>query len=153
MEALAKSDQGGNRNAFALATLKHSGEIQETVLPWSDTLNDTQDTPYWQHLQTVANTLRDGHFSNKFVFNLSIELYQLVGTQLTQLDGVAPEAIYVEIKRLLKRAQSTNLPDGELEKVWEALKALYDSSERQATQSVRNFIHGLHIADFISRQP
>lgn len=147
MEKVAK--EKGNRNAFAIATMKHSGEVQEAVFKWNDSDDDTIAT-CWQGLATIAKLLKQQHFSNKFIFNLSQELLQLAGIKSSQIIKPPPQALFTEMKRLLERAKAPATSDNALHKVAEALESLYYASLSQK-QSVRNFIHSLHIADFINR--
>lgn len=148
LETLAKSK--GDRNAFAIATMKHSGEIQETVLRWTVDKEDNIGTTHWQSIATIAQYLKDGAVSNKFIFNLSVELYQLAGIKSAHIIEPQNKALFTEMKRLLDRAANPATPNEITNKLWEALVCLYRASEGQE-RPVQNFIHCLQIADFISR--
>lgn len=146
MESLAKTS--GGRNAFAMATMKHSGEVQETVFKWGAGPSNL----HWQALHHITNALRSDVVSSKFIFNLSTELYQLAGINSVRIDQPDAEALFIEFRRLLLRAKSTTTTPEQINQLWNALKDLYRASQAQK-QPIRNFIHSLHIADFISRNP
>jgi CRISPR-associated protein Cmr2 len=146
VEKKAKND--GNRNAFCITAMKHSGEIQETVFKWGD------DNANWKALQYITKQLIDGVFSNKFITNLTVELYQLAGLELNKI-GISNDAIFTEFKRLTKRAlieksdKVTN--ENNIKLLVEKLELLYRNS-RKTNEKTKNFIHALQIADFLSRK-
>jgi CRISPR-associated protein Cmr2 len=146
VEKKAKND--GDRNAFCITAMKHSGEIQETVMKWGD------DNANWKALQYITKQLIDGVFSNKFITNLTVELYQLAGLELNKI-GISNDAIFTEFKRLTKRAlieksdKVTN--ENNIKLLVEQLELLYRNS-RKTNEKTKNFIHALQIADFLSRK-
>jgi len=146
VEKKAKND--GDRNAFCITAMKHSGEIQETVFKWGE------DNANWKALQYITKQLIDGVFSNKFITNLTVELYQLAGLELNKI-GISNDAIFTEFKRLTKRAlieksdKVTN--ENNIKLLVEQLELLYRNS-RKTNEKTKNFIHALQIADFLSRK-
>ncbi|WP_299458260.1 type III-B CRISPR-associated protein Cas10/Cmr2 [uncultured Microscilla sp.] len=147
METLAK--EKGDRNAFAIAAMRHSGEVQEAVFKWNDSA-EASTPKHWLDIGLIAESLSKDQFSNKFIFNLSQELLQLAGVKSPKIIKPLPKALFTEMRRLLERAKAQDTSEGVLNRVLEALESLYDASSFQ-NQPVRNFIHSLHIADFISR--
>jgi len=146
VEAKAKNE--GNRNAFCMTVMKHSGEIQETVFNWG-TNNEN-----WKAIQYITKQLNAGVFSNKFITNLTITLYQLAGLELRNITKLPDAAFRVEFSRLLKRALIKPIQKEENEKkirnMVEKLMLLF--FESKSKKNIRNFIHALHIADFLSRK-
>lgn len=146
MEKKAKKE--GGRDAFCITSMKHSGEIQEAVFKWGE--NNQQ----WDALQYITEQLSSGVFSNKFITNLTIELYQLAGVKLDSI-GISNEAVFVEFKRLAKRGliEKSNKVSNEkkVNSLVDKLELLYRSS-RKTNEKTKNFIHALHIADFLSRK-
>lgn len=147
LETLAKKE--GDRDAFAIATMKHSGEVQEAVFKWQQHKRD-QTATCWQAVATVAQLLKQAHFSNKFIFNLSQELLQLAGMAAAKIKAPKPQALFVEMRRLIDRAAAPNTTQAHKDELLEALQTLYGASEKR-DKIIGNFIHSLHIADFISR--
>jgi CRISPR-associated protein Cmr2 len=149
VEKKAKND--GDRNAFCITAMKHSGEIQETVMKWGD------DNANWKALQYITKQLIDGVFSNKFITNLTVELYQLAGRTLNDTGKVIDAAIFTEFERLLKRGLIDKSKKDELPEMLESLKALYNHkmpnpSLKDTFKSIQNFIHAIQITDFLSRK-
>jgi CRISPR-associated protein Cmr2 len=149
VEKKAKND--GDRNAFCITAMKHSGEIQETVMKWGD------DNANWKALQYITKQLIDGVFSNKFITSLTVELYQLAGRTLNDTGKVIDAAIFTEFERLLKRGLIDKSKKDELPEMLENLKALYNHkipnpSLKDTFKSIQNFIHAIQITDFLSRK-
>ena len=152
LEDQAKDKKAGDRNTFAIATLKHSGEIQEALYKWDQDALDSAGVAHWEHLFTIVDALQKKELSNKFVFNLTQELYQLAGIKSIEILKPGNTALFTEMKRLLERSAYLETSKDTITRVWEALKALYKAPKRmQLERPVQNFIHTLHIADFISR--
>ncbi len=156
----------GDRNAFAIAVMKHSGELQECVFKWDTDASAPSASGNWQAVETIFSMLKDELFSNKFITNLSTELYQLAGLELKKLYTVPKEAIFTEMKRLLKRALIDKTQADKIHTLYAALVTLFESAEfleeaeekrvknpgNRKMKSIENFIHALHIADFIHRK-
>jgi CRISPR-associated protein Cmr2 len=152
VEKKAKND--GDRNAFCITAMKHSGEIQETVLKWGTEKNENEN---WKAIEYITKQLSDGVFSNKFITNLTVELYQLAGRTLNDVGVVSDAAVFIEFKRLLNRGLIDKSKKDELPKMLEHLKILYNQkmpnkSLKDTFKSIENFVHAIQIADFLSRK-
>lgn len=153
VEKIAKNK--ADRNAFAFSVMKSSGEIQQATFKWDDDELASKDSSNWEHLQTITDFLREEKFSNKFISSLSKELYQLAGTELNSVSKSFPVlngAIETEIKRLVKRAKSKETIPEDVIKMEKAVIALWKQSKLPNLKQVENFIHVLHIADFLHRK-
>lgn len=149
VEKKAKND--GDRNAFCITAMKHSGEIQETVFKWGTKNNENEN---WEAIRYITEQLISGTFSNKFITNLTVELYQLAGIKLDRI-SISSDAVTTEFKRLVKRAlieRSDSITNEKnINTLVEKLEILYKNS-RKSNERVKNFIHALQITDFLSRK-
>ncbi len=156
VEKIAKNK--ADRNAFAISVMKSSGEIQQATFKWYNDESASETSSNWKYLQKITDLLREEKFSNKFISSLSKELYQLTGTDLGSIDEEheqLEEAVKCEIKRLLKRAKSTskNVSDTDLSDIENAVLSLWENANPTiSVNKVENFIHSLHIADFLHRK-
>lgn len=151
-----RAKQQGGRNAFCLTVLKHSGETQETFFKWGASQSN------WKAIEYIIEQLKSNTFSNKFINNLSLELYQLSGVTLKDLGSVSEEMITVEIRRLVKRAlidlSGTKIErEDRVDSLCEQLELLFKNripevEQKDTTKGIENFVHALQIADFISRK-
>lgn len=146
MEVEAK--ESGERDACALALLKHSGEVEQAVFKW-DFDSDTKRISSVDLLQEIADSLSRKDFSGKFIENLNLEFCCLIDKNGDYTDE---SIIYTELKRLLNRAYC-----GEKEKQKEMVDdistkiiSFYNNSEHRTT--FRNVLNFLHIARFIYRE-
>lgn len=142
-----KAKKIGNRNAFALAVIKHSGEIQETVFKWDENESDARGCSNWNDIDTVFTHLQADNFSNKFITTLTRELYSLTGAGFMKLNNIR-YAIETETERLIKKAKIDNSTNSE--ELIESVKRLLKNSVED--KQSENFIHALQIADFMSRK-
>lgn len=140
-----------NKNAFSIAVLKHSGEINKAVYKWSEDkgLTDNLDA-----LNTITTAIKNDNFSTKFINNICDEFSRLINSE-----GKSTEKKHImsELYRLLKRAckihkeaaQSysdfINRKTGIITKLSGEIIKLY--SEAKAD----NFFYALNISAFISR--
>ena len=164
MEGEAK-DIDENKDAFALAVLKHSGEIHKTIYKWRYDGNWTMDLlkelidrikgTAKEQINSGTNPLRQ-EFSNKFIKTLNQEFQKIMDE-----DGNLYEdsLIKSEIKRLLRRSCLLWKKPGETLKEFELRKKLTVQSllERLETLytfsiSFQNFLSALNIADFLARE-
>lgn len=152
VEKKAKND--GGRNAFCITAMKHSGEIQEAVLKWGD------DNKNWIVIKKITEYLQSKDdkaaslFSGKFIQNLTVELYQLGGVKAeADLEGYN-DAIKCEIKRLVKRSAHSSTSAKQIEDLQNQVIHLWESYELDSmgdkVKRIKNFIHALQIADFLS---
>lgn len=145
MEKAAKEQ--GDRNAFGLAVLKASGEVQQTVYKWDGDEDSLGGCSNWKVLKAVFEGLKKEVYSNKFVVNLSKELYDLAGLKLDNFGKVSPVSIENEIERLIQKAKIDK--DNDLD-IFIPVKSLFRG--RRRGDGAENFIHALHIADFLHRK-
>jgi len=149
MEKLAKQNEKGNekKNSFAIAVLKHSGEINQTVWKWKgDDGNYIPDS-----LKYIVDQLQDekNGFSNTFITNLQIEFEKLQDKEGKLI--VEKELLVTELKRLLK--QSCKIRDKNKKK--EATDKMFKNLEPlipEKNENFNNFFMALNIADFIQRK-
>lgn len=153
-----KAKNEGGKNAFAITAMKHSGEVQETVLKWGK----NSITDIWQALEYITNKLKDDTFSSKFISNLTTELYQLAGQNLASLSQEFDKVVYAESERLIKNAfiefegkRDKAAKKEQVDLLAEKLKVIYESRNPKREKefaATQNFIHALQIADFLTRK-
>lgn len=157
VEKKAKND--GDRNAFCITAIKHSGEIQEAVYKWGN--ENTQSNELWKAIEYITQVLSNNTFSNKFITSLTRELYQLSGFELQDI-GLIEKAIFTEMERLVKRALidtsgSKEEKESRVNDLCERLELLYknrvpNQSLKPIFKGIQNFVHALQMADFLSRK-
>lgn len=140
MEHEAKDD--GGRDAFAIAVLKHSGEIRKTRFKWM--YGDSSTIKILENLVKSFKT----DFSDTFFRNLGTEFMQLMDK-----DGKYNNKplVKTEIKRLIKRScmmknDNIELKNRTISDLTDKLSILHTHSD-----SLINFISALSIAEFIER--
>jgi len=140
MEKAEAKDKGG-RNAFAIAVLKHSGEIQKTIWKWK--INKTWVIDTLKELVNELNNDNEG-FSNNFIKNLNFEF-----SKLGEIDN--DKLVETELKRLLYRSSKiSGDKDNKKKKVNEWTNKLI--SLYYEAKSIENFFSFLNIADFLVRR-
>jgi CRISPR-associated protein Cmr2 len=167
MEKKAKGvqneDESVKKDAFAIAVLKHSGEIHDTVWRFRDK-DENSETTVWATsiIDDLIHHLRNKDVSDKFMTNLADEFAPMLnkkgtwGQEDTSTDTDEDTAkkldaiLKFELKRFLKRADSKTNPMFKPDDFANKLYALYE--EHTAFDlSVQNFINLLFISEFISR--
>lgn len=147
MEKAAKEE--GGRNAFGLAVVKASGEVQQTVYKWDKDPDSPEGISNWKAMENVFNGLREV-YSNKFITNLSLEYYSLAGLRLDDFGKVSARALECEIERLVARAKTDK---GSHLDIVSDVKELFSHRRLGASHNqAENFVHGLHIVDFLHRK-
>lgn len=147
MEKAAKEE--GGRNAFGLAVVKASGEVQQTVYKWDKDPDSPEGISNWEALKNVFNGLRKV-YSNKFITNLSLEYYSLAGLRLDDFGKISARALECEIERLVARAK---IDRGSQVSIASDVKELFSHRRLGASHNqAENFVHGLHIVDFLHRK-
>lgn len=153
MEQKAK-DVG--RDAFAISTIKGSGEIEECVFSWSLTCKDnTWQSDSIQHFMCISNYLSRDEVSPRFIQNLADEFYNT----FDEVKKASDEAhiLKSEIKRLIKRSTS-NLPEEDTQALIDSTIQLLEYSLKQDCNSntksydVQNFLYSLKTIEFIRKQ-
>lgn len=149
MEHEAKED--GDRDAFAIAVLKRSGEIRKAMFKWQYGTSSVIEV-----LEHLIQSLKREEFSNTFIKNFGVEFRHLMDE-----DGKYEykDSIETEIKRLLERScMITRRPDEINEEFLERKKrAIDDLTENlnmlyKNSKSLDNFLAALDMADFIERE-
>ena len=160
-----KAKRDGNRNAFCITAIRHSGEIQEAIFKWEEI---TEKFSLWQSIEYISKQISNDTFSNKFITSLTQEMYQLSGVDLKDIvlmhknKDLAEKALFTEFKRLVKRAlidTSGTKEDKEkrVKNLCKPLEILYlnrvpNKKEKDVFKGIQNFVHALQIADFLSRK-
>lgn len=147
MEHKAKAEEEGNRNAFAIAVLKHSGDTHATVFKWGEKFENLK------HINAIIDSL-ESDFSSKWIQNLDTEFALFAQEEKRyRIQTNHRELVKEEMKRLIGR--SCNLSGNEkIDKV----KDIYQKTEQLLSKSddndynFRNFIQMLHIARFIRKE-
>jgi CRISPR-associated protein Cmr2 len=138
--AQAISKEAANRNAFAITLMKRSGEIQQAHMKWGSECSNVA------LIERITSALQQEIYSNTFIKSLETELTNLTG-RAAQRDNLISlnELVQHEINRLVKRSKIKPI---ETDSMVNDVTALYHNSD-----SVENFLHWLHIADFLHRKP
>ena len=137
----------GGRDAFAIAVLKHSGEISKTIWKWD--LDDGKGSKKIELLKDLVEELKNDKegFSNTFIKNMNIEFMKL--------NEIEDEWVEAELKRLLGRAcQIKGDKEKKKEKIgdWQKkLSSLYIDTDKKDDKK-DNFLSFLNIADFLARR-
>ncbi|WP_422448341.1 type III-B CRISPR-associated protein Cas10/Cmr2 [Thermoanaerobacterium sp. DL9XJH110] len=142
MEKEAKEINGGEKDAFGIAVLKRSGEINKAVFKWKVGEKWVTDI-----ISNIYNSLRSGKFSNKFIKNLNIEFLKLVDDSGLFNDK---KIVELEIKRLLNRSCMLLGDDEKKELITKLAEDLFEMF--LASGNVGNFLSVLNIADFMARE-
>ncbi|MCG8331775.1 MAG: type III-B CRISPR-associated protein Cas10/Cmr2 [Chitinophagales bacterium] len=141
-----KAKKNGDRNAFCISTMKHSGEIQEAVFKWG------KGNVNWTALKYMVDALTEKPnaepaFSNTFIQNLTIELFSLGEIEMIEYNKI----VKTEIKRLVYRSKFKETSRFKTMRLICYLILLWKTKVKDI-EKVQNFIHALQIADFISRK-
>lgn len=149
MERTAKDI--GDRNAFCITAIRHSGEIQQAVFKWGGNNRN------WGALRYLVAAVRkksgkEPAFSTKFIQSLTLEIGRLGGMNgAFTNDGI----VETEVGRLVGRSRNKNATETDVRQLVQAVMTLWSAFyevQHQGVDRVQNFIHALHIADFISRK-
>jgi CRISPR-associated protein Cmr2 len=159
IEKAAKNE--GERNAFGIAVMKHSGEVQEATYKWDTDEANASDCSNWEALEKIYNELdKDtGNFSNTFITNLTNEIQRLTGVDMQNFsasgNGKTVNAVIPkEIQRLVERAwkEGQEKDNIKVEALGKEVINLWEKVPKESAFRPRNFIHALHIADFLTRK-
>ncbi len=152
MESVAK--ETGQRNAFALSVLKHSGETLSTVYKWR--YDNADPISLMKELYEEINTNR--HYSTTFIHMLREEFQKLINTA-GQMGTLNIEMVKAELKRLLGRACMMEKQDGESGQDYRTRKTgsinnftnkLY--SLFRTDRNLENLLSLLEVIDFMTRK-
>lgn len=153
--------QEGERNAFGIAVIKHSGEIQQAIYKWGDE-NSPSSCSNWEALEQVYLQLDQdlGNFSNTFIQNLTVEIRGLAGISMENLSAesygsiVNDKVMPKEIERLVIKSwkDDRKKDDDKIKKLYKEVIQLWQNTPKDSGHRPRNFIHALHVADFLNRK-
>lgn len=139
------------KDAFAIAVLKHSGEISKAVMKWTYNGESTIKL-----VEKIVKALKDEEFSNTFIKNLRSEFGGLLDEKGRYSDH---SLIEVEIRRLTDRSCMIMRKDSEDKTVFaqrkeETVKDMVSKVTNlyKNSKSEENFFSLLEIADFLSRE-
>lgn len=134
------------KDAFAIAVLKHSGEIHKTVYRFKDS-----ETNLPEVFDYINKSLANDYFSDTFVKSLGLELNSLLDVKSSRSkDEVKKKIIETEIKRLINRSYiSENMKSSnkQIEDFITQVNNLFNQSH-----SIKNFISALNILTFLKRE-
>lgn len=131
-----------NKDAFAIAVLKHSGEIEYADYKWKITGEYVID-----RLSLLINAIKDDKLSNTFIKKLHEEMLRLMDKNGKFYEDTI---VTTELNRLIKRSFiRQNIKEDEINELMKSisLPVVYTSS-----RYLGNFLSLLNICDFISRQ-
>ncbi len=140
MEKLAKQNNDNEKNSFAIAVLKRSGEINQTVWKWKQD-NKKYTTKILENL--IQELQKENGISNTFIKNIQVEFNKLQNEKGDL--SVNSLLLETEFKRLLKKSRDKNMPSENYDTILNNLKILLPKAK------TKNFFMALNIADFIQR--
>lgn len=149
MEHRAKSVEG--KNAIAIAVLKRSGEIHETVWPWSF---ENGGQKYWpiEFLEELSSIYKEEELSKRFNQKLAEQFRSLVDT-----NGKLKDKLQDVLKRNLQKRWERQLnvkkqTTEDKRSDWKVLYKLHKETHRKNYGGFQNFMSFIDIAEFISRE-
>jgi CRISPR-associated protein Cmr2 len=141
---MEKKAKDNGRNSFAIATMKHSGELNDTHWKWGDknNLNTTKIDSFIQLINTEK-------VSKTFLKNISEEFRIICKDD--KIDNL--KMVRTEIERLLNKSilfknTSCKITDSEIEKLSEMMLHLFNNR----SGSMNNYFSLLEIISFLSRE-
>jgi len=144
------------KDAFAIAVLKHSGEIHKTRWKWQV---EGEKEGTLGIAKEVLNCLREEIVSPHFVRVLRSEFEPLLGRDKTSQSFpliVISDIIETELRRTIRRSLKRDLSQSEKEKYFEKvykLKKLFDQPYlKMDAKDIDNFLNFLEILVFLKRE-
>ena len=166
MEKKAKNE--GNRDAFAIAALKHSGETHRTYFNWAIDKDENKNLPKWKALETLVGYFNDKECSDTFLRALEKEFYLLQDddgdvknvkgfVKLKNTEGVEIEKEMFMMQSELLRLATKSLVEGKKDKAERLKDTTWQLFEEETTilhdkVNVKNGIEAVKVALFIKRQ-
>ncbi|MDD3654447.1 MAG: type III-B CRISPR-associated protein Cas10/Cmr2 [Desulfotomaculaceae bacterium] len=134
------------KDALAIAVLKHSGEIHKTVFKWQYEGIETLAV-----LEYIVGSLKNENFSKSFIKSLNMEFIRLMGNAGRYQEDVL---VMAELKRFVERScmmpvQTEENRADRYEKINTMLRYL---QQLYLNSHLRNFLSFLNIAAFIERE-
>jgi len=140
-------DIDDDKNGLAIAVLKHSGEINKTIIKWS---YDNSIAKSIQTIKEITNYLAADFINNKFIKNIIEEFRRFPPKK--QQDDLINDMMKIELKRLIKNSISNKSLNEE-----EKLKISNNLTNKlmlfyENIKEIDSFFSLLNISDFIARQ-
>ncbi|MGI6114131.1 MAG: type III-B CRISPR-associated protein Cas10/Cmr2, partial [Mahellales bacterium] len=138
-----------NKDAFGIAVLKHSGEVERAILPWKS----NEEVWVVDLIQECLQFLKEGKFSSNFIKNIDAEFSKMmIDNDLISEKISNPDQIFeAELIRLLNRSceivGKDNSRINSINRFGVILECLKTSSRELA-----NFINILKIIRFLERE-
>jgi CRISPR-associated protein Cmr2 len=154
MEKLAKNEEKGNRDAFAIAVLKHSGESHEAYYKWyeKDDDDEKENMKAWTALEKLVKHLQND-CSDTFIRVLERE-FRLLQNKKGEIENT--NMLTLELGRLAQRSLNEK---GKREKkgreVTENVLKLISVRESKTQKSYANFTNSfeaMKVAMFMKRK-
>ncbi len=157
MEKKAKEKEG--KDAFAVAVIKHSGEINQAVFNW----RDEKEHFITESMNNLVKNIKSNEISNTFMKFLEKEFSQLINKAgIIEISAVKNEQFremfQCELKRTLKRSIQKGTPEEKEKKCiifmpWVEI-LLENSIKNTAIKEVElsNLFNAFHIIDFMARE-
>ncbi len=145
MEDVAKDFDKNTKDAFAIAVMKKSGELVQTVSKW-------KNAEFWQTmvLEDVCTKLsdKDNGFSSTFIQNIDREM-SIFETEKNLINNHSLfNIVNTELKRLISRScLAKEERQAKIESFSTSVFNLYKSR-----QDIELFIDTLHVCDFLTRK-
>lgn len=141
----------GEKDAFSIAVLKHSGEINKTVFKWE--IDEFWTTDIFQEVIENLGT----NFSSNFIKNLNLELSRLIDKD--DKGNITINRVFqVELPRLLYKSLIISKQKSESLKDFDERKAKAISNLQKKITSLyfrsnnkKNFLDALNIMAFMER--
>lgn len=152
MEKKAKN-RSSKKDAFAIAVMKHSGEINCIEMPW----RNKDGCFYMDDMQKLVDYMSDETLSNTFYQVLQKEFLPIVDeNKIIERDNkMFREMLLCELKRTLPRALSKkgkSRVDEICAKTEDLIDACTTVDIKGNNLDVINFFHIFHVIDFIARE-
>lgn len=149
MEKKAKKIDGISANpskdAFAIAVLKHSGEIHETVWKW-------KFKNFWitDLFAQTTKLLKSGDLSDQFIRVLGVQFNSLIDEKAL-LKKSLQELLEMELTRTILRASDKSQKE-EMRQLAKGWFSIFEEGKGIIENDFNNWIHALQICEFITKE-
>ena len=153
MEKKAKN-RSSEKDAFAIAVMKHSGEINCIEMPWGN----KEGRFYMDDMQYLIDSMTKGELSNTFYQVLQKEFLPIVDENKAIIERdnkMFRDMLLCELKRTLPRALSKegkSRVDELCAKTEDLINACTTVDPSGNRLNIINFFHIFHVIDFIARE-
>ncbi len=138
MEKTAKNE--GTRNAFAIAVLKHSGEIHNTVWKWN-----SADNSNVENMEKIIGKLTEKLFSTNFIYTLEGEFEKLDNDRI--VNKTYDKQFRTELKRLIHKSNISAKESDENE-LFEVCESFYN----EVNKNIEQYFFLMRIVAFLARE-